>query len=265
MSEHDHNHEVLAPTPGERAINYVKRKEVMVPILLGVFFTAVFAVLGAHFYPEWMPEEMSKDMSAIEKLMQVFTYISAPVCGVVLGVAAYTFMNRKTGDVPPEDGPAIRTNGPVVIVWTVISSILALTAVVYGIVELNVGAQAAVADSKNAMVVNVVGNQWVWNFEYPAQGVNSNILELPVNQPVVFHVVSKDVNHSFWPVQLGVKVDANRIAETTAETTPTKLGVFDVKCAELCGIYHAYMETSGKVVTADEFNTWITNNGGHVA
>ena len=86
---------------------------------------------------------------------------------------------------------------------------------------------------------------------------------LPINRPVAFHVTSVDVNHSFWPVQLGVKVDANKLAETLADTTPTKLGEFDVKCAELCGLYHAYMETTGEVMKKADFDNWVIAQGGH--
>ena len=88
---------------------------------------------------------------------------------------------------------------------------------------------------------------------------------LPINQPVQFNVVSTDVNHNFWPVQLGVKTDANRLAVTHLDTTPTKLGKIDVKCAELCGLYHAYMETNGEIMTSADFNNWVTAQGGHSA
>ena len=80
-----------------------------------------------------------------------------------------------------------------------------------------------------------------------------------------FRITSVDVNHSFWPVQLGVKVDANRHAVTTARTTPNVLGVIDIKCAELCGLYHAYMESEGEIMTSANFNTWVTSLGGHVS
>jgi cytochrome c oxidase subunit 2 len=82
---------------------------------------------------------------------------------------------------------------------------------------------------------------------------------------VIFRITSADVNHSFWPVQLGVKADANHLATTLAQTTPIKLGAIDVKCAELCGLYHAYMETSGEVMTVSDFNNWVTAQGGHSA
>ena len=80
--------------------------------------------------------------------------------------------------------------------------------------------------------------------------VESDQLYLPVDRPVVFHVTSKDVIHSFWVVQMGIKVDANP-GETTrpASVTPTGWARFDVRCAELCGLLHADMETAAHVVS----------------
>jgi cytochrome c oxidase subunit 2 len=260
MSEHNVD---LKPTPGERLTNFFKRSDVIQSTIFGLIITGVFVILGGKFYTQWMPEVMSTDMKAIERLMVIFTWIAAPVCGVVLGIALYTFLNRHSGDTPPPDGPATRTNGPIVLVWSVVTSLLALVAVVYGITELNSSSIATAKHAEDAMVVNVVGNQWVWSFEYPELGVQSHELMLPINRAVAFHVTSVDVNHSFWPVQLGVKVDANKLAETLADTTPTKLGEFDVKCAELCGLYHAYMETTGEVMSLTDFNNWVIAQGGH--
>jgi cytochrome c oxidase subunit II len=262
MSEHNVD---LKPTPGERLTKFFKRSDVIQSTIFGLIITGVFVILGGKFYTQWMPTIMSTDMKAIERLMVVFTWIAAPVCGVVLGIALYTFLNRHSGDTPPPDGPATRTNGPIVLVWSVVTSLLALVAVIYGITELNSSSIATAKNAEDAMVVNVVGNQWVWSFEYPELGVQSHELMLPINRAVSFHVTSVDVNHSFWPVQLGVKVDANKLAETLADTTPTKLGEFDVKCAELCGLYHAYMETTGEVMSLTDFNNWVIAQGGHTA
>jgi len=262
MSNHD---EELTPTPGQRATNLFKRADLQRTTVFGILWTAVFVVLALYVYPKWMPEVMSVDMKSMERIMIGFTIISAPIAGLVLGIATQAITNRHKGDTPPPDGPAVRTNGPVVAVWTVVSGIFCLIAIVWGIVEVNTMANAATTEAGTAVHVQVIGSQWVWSFKYPDQGVESDKLMLPINRPVVFDVISEDVNHSFWPVQLGVKVDANRLQTTVIHTVPTKLGNIDVKCAELCGLYHAYMETSGKVMTTDDFNNWITTNGGHVA
>ena len=66
---------------------------------------------------------------------------------------------------------------------------------------------------------------------------------------VEFHVTSLDVIHSFWAYKLGVKADANPGVDNIAFVKPTKLESFNVRCAELCGIWHGYMSNAGRVVT----------------
>lgn len=261
----DHSEQQLAPTPGERVGSFFKRDDVRKTALYFVFWTALFTVLGIFFYPKWMPTIMSVEMKAAEKIMIWFTVISAPIAAIVLAIATNAFMNRHRGDTPPPDGPAVRTNGPVVVVWTITSVVFALVAIVWGLTELNGQAVAAAKDANKAITVEVTGSQWLWSFNYPAQGIETHELNLPVGVPVIFDVKSADVNHSFWPVQLGVKVDANSQVTTVIHATPTKIGPIDVKCAELCGLYHAYMETSGAVQSQSDFNAWVTAQGGHNA
>jgi cytochrome c oxidase subunit 2 len=262
MSEHNVD---LKPTPGDRFTTFLKRKDIRETLAWAAFYTAGFVVLGGVFYTKWMPTSLSTDMKSIERLMVIFTWISAPVCGLVLSIATYTFRHGTRGDVPPEDGPPIRTNFLGVASFGAMAGILTLTAVVYGLIEMNSASEAAAKDAPSALIVEVTGSQWVWSFNYPAQGVTSNELMLPKGRPVIFKIHSVDVNHSFWPVQLGIKADANHFQTTSVTTTPNKLGRLDVKCAELCGLYHAYMETEGAVVEPSDFNNWVTQNGGHSA
>ena len=77
----------------------------------------------------------------------------------------------------------------------------------------------------------------------------------------MFEVTSKDVTHGFWPVQLGVQVDANPGFTTTIAASPNKLGKFDVRCSQLCGLNHAYMQTTGRVVTEAQFKQWLAQQG----
>ena len=263
MSHHEDQN--IGLTPGDKFGKFIRRSDVRETLLWAVFYTAVFVVLGVYFYPKWMPAINSTNMKAIERLMVVFTLISAPVCGLVLSIATYTFRHGVRGDTPPEDGPGIRTHGLSVAIFSAVSGILCLIAVIYGITAMNSEALAAERNSKNALIVEVTGQQWAWSFNYPQLGVQSADLNLPVDRPVKFVVTSKDVNHSFWPVQLGVKADANDVVAVEINTTPNKIGHLDVKCAELCGLYHAYMETNGEVMAQTDFEKWVTDNGGHNA
>ena len=264
MSDHTHDEE-LAPTPGERATHFLGRSDVRRTTLLFIFWTALFIILGNKFYPHWMPRIMSKEMASSEKIMIWFTYISAPIAGIVLAVATHAIFNMRRGDTPPEDGPAIRTNSTVVGVWTIGSLLFVLVAIVWGLLEVNAQSIDAAANANKAVTIEVTGSQWLWTFHYPAQNITTHVLNVPVDVPVTFDVTSTDVNHSFWPVQLGVKVDANDHVVTVTHTTPTQTGPIDVKCAELCGLNHAYMETTGNVMSPTDWNKWVAAESGKVS
>ena len=78
-----------------------------------------------------------------------------------------------------------------------------------------------------------------------------------MNRVVEFHVTSLDVAHSFWAIELGVKADAIQGADNVAYATALQTGSFQVRCDELCGLWHGHMNTTGHVVTARRFATWI--------
>jgi cytochrome c oxidase subunit II len=106
--------------------------------------------------------------------------------------------------------------------------------------------------------VQVIGQQWEFTYRYPTYGgVETAELMLPVNTEIEFHVTSLDAIHSFWAYQLGVKADANPGVDNIAFVKPTKLGSFQVRCAELCGIWHGYMFDTGHVVQSSRFTSWI--------
>ena len=77
-------------------------------------------------------------------------------------------------------------------------------------------------------------------------GVETPHLVLPVNENVELNVTSLDVIHSFWAYQLGVKADANPDVNNIAFVKPTHEQTFEVRCAELCGIWHGAMFDHGQ-------------------
>ena len=213
-------------------------------------------------------------MEDIQQTIFVFTIVSIPITAFVFAVLLYSLFGwkGKTGATPPNnDNPAIRTNAVAVITWTAASSLLAAFLVVWGLVELaditadSYGTQSITGQPRadNALVVNVTGQQWVWTFEYPQYDkVATDVLYLPKDRPVLFNVTSVDVIHNFWAVELGVKIDANPGAITQTGVTPNKEGIFNVRCAELCGLHHAYMETEIRVLPPEAFDSLMRENGG---
>ena len=80
---------------------------------------------------------------------------------------------------------------------------------------------------------------------------------MPANTTIKFNVTSLDVIHSFWAYQLGVKADANPGVNNIAYVTTKGPLTFNVRCAELCGVWHGYMFATGRVVPKAQFASWI--------
>jgi cytochrome c oxidase subunit 2 len=249
---------------GTRTRRFWQRRDVRHVAELWVVITALLVVFSIYVPARLMGPPASPTMHAIEKTMTLFSIAASPVAAIVWAIALYSLLaGRHRGTEPPEtDGPALRTNGPVTVVWVLLSSILCIFVLVWGLAET--GSVASAGTTSDAMVIDVTGQQWVWTFTYPNNGgIESDQLYLPVDQPVVFNVTSKDVVHSFWVVQMGIKIDANPGEITKTSVLPDKIGTFDVRCAELCGLLHADMETNAHVVSTADFSTWLTANGGH--
>lgn len=107
------------------------------------------------------------------------------------------------------------------------------------------------------MVVKVTGRQWSWNFQYPDFGVTTTELYLPINKAVVLRMESTDVLHSFWVPEFRIKQDVVPGRITEYRVTPTLEGNFKVRCAEICGTSHAYMESPVVVVQQADFDNWV--------
>lgn len=265
------------PSPMHMARNWLKRPYAKRIIWITLLITAgwIAATFLVIYFMNMSGGPASGIMSEIEITMYVLAWVCAPLMGLTLAIALYSMIGgwgRNKGDKQPtEDGPGIRNNSIATIGWAVWVSALAAFLVVWGLIELaNIQAYAngSVApneqpNSQQSITVNVTGQQWLWTFAYPGSNdIKSDVLVVPINTPIYFNVTSKDVVHSFWVVEMGVKIDANPGAITNTGFTATKLGTFNVRCAELCGLHHAYMETQVKVVTQDQYNSWVRENGG---
>lgn len=248
------------------------RKILILNVVIGFLLLPLAWLLLAGMNQTGAPA--SEIMKDIEQTVFVFTIVSIPITAFVFAVLVYSLLGWRqiSGDEPPmQDSPAIRGNTIGVILWTVVSTALAMFLVVWGLVELaqitanSYGTIAADEQpgQKSSEIINVTGQQWVWTFEYPEHnGLTSEILYLPLDRPVYFNVTSKDVIHNFWAVELGVKIDANPGAITQTGVTANKLGTFNVRCAELCGMHHAFMQTKVQVIEQDAFDSWVRESGG---
>jgi cytochrome c oxidase subunit 2 len=222
--------------------------------------TTVGVLIGIFVPHHVMPTLLSHEATDVWRTIVLFTILAAPVAALVYAVAAYSLIawrHRGNQEEPPEDGPPLRGNSTVTAIWLGTSTVLVLVLLAWGLSVYS----ADETSHPNALVVDVTGQQWLWTFSYQGTGVNTRSLVLPINRPVQFNVTSVDVTHGFWPVALGVQVDANPGVTTVIRATPDKLGNFTVRCSQLCGLYHSFMYAPGSVVTTAKFSQWLQSQG----
>ena len=235
----------------------------------------VALVLGPHLPPGAQSSSAASQQTDITVLGTIATPV---VVGVLLYLGwALTFWRQKPGD--ETDAAPIHGHTGIQVTWIAGTAAIVLALAVYGTIELISPAGAGAGEgpqpiwkpagtvttsvtswapnTKNILQVQVIGQQWAWTFRYPQfGGFETTQLMLPVGQPVQFNVTSLDVIHSFWAYTLGVKADANPGLNNVAYTTPEHTGQFQVRCSELCGIWHGSMYDTGDVVSVADFLTW---------
>ena len=223
-----------------------------------VIITVFVVVVAVLFYfgltsIGLMPVEASAQAKPIDWLWDLEIKLISFFFAVIMVPLVYSliFFRRKDGD--ETDAEHIEGNTPLEITWTAIPLVIVIALGIIGADNLK---QVRAVDPQ-AIEVNVIGFQWGWRFDYP-QGFSSNILYLPVGQQVVLKMQSLDVLHSFWVPEFRVKQDLVPGKIEEYRITPILVGEYKVRCAELCGASHAYMESPVVVISQANYADWIS-------
>lgn len=250
-------------SPGEAGMKNQTRsnrmKHFVVASILVVVLT-VLLILGAG-QVRLLPVAASAQAQPIDQLFRLMFFAIAFLFALIVVFMLYSIVvfRRKKDD--ESDARHIEGNTKLEITWTTIPLIIVLGLSVLGARSL---AEVERPDPK-PLEVNVIGLQWTWRFEYPRYGIVSNEMVLPVNKQAILYLSSADVIHSFWVPEFRVKQDLLPGGEEFVRTlriTPTEIGSYKVRCAELCGIRHAYMESPVIVVSQADFDVWVAQQTG---
>src|SRR5205814_4645065 len=92
--------------------------------------------------------------------------------------------------------------------------------------------------------------------------VTLNQFHMQIDRPVIIHLTSKDVIHSFSLPYMRVKQDAIPGTEVAIHFTPKKVGSdgFEIACAQLCGLGHYRMRGQYAVHAKSDFEKWLADN-----
>lgn len=173
---------------------------------------------------------------------------------------------RRKGDTSiPEQ---MRYNNPVEALFTVVPLILVIGFFAFTAKTMS---DIETPTANPDVTIEVIGKQWSWDFNYTnanvyESGIQSQFageegseaalptLYLPLNKTVQIDLRARDVVHSFWVIDFLYKKDVFPGHTNHMYFTPTKLGTYKGKCAELCGEFHSMMLFNVKVVEQAEYD-----------
>ncbi|MCS7222773.1 MAG: cytochrome c oxidase subunit II [Anaerolineae bacterium] len=229
-------------------------KKLAVPILL----TLIFSVALIQFFEQvrLTPVLASSQGEAIDVLLRVVLILASVVFSLVISFFLYSLLSFRRRPGEPEEGPPMEGSTSLEIAWTVIPLFIVVGLSIYSArILFDI---TAPPNPEKELEVKVTGFQWAWTFEYPEYGITSPELVLPVNRSVLFRLHATDVIHSFYVPEFRLKMDAIPGIENLIRIRPTEKGTYKVRCAEMCGTGHAYMEAPVRVVDEAAFQEWVT-------
>ncbi len=229
-----------------------------------------FLTACAGEYPQSSIDPVSDFAETIHSLYGQIFWWSVGILTVTWVALAYILIKYRERPDSPEPRQ-IHGHMGMEIAWTIVPALI-----VVAIAIPTIQAVFSTSDAPDdALVVEVIGHQYWWEFRYPENGglVTANEVHIPVGRPVSFRLHSDDVIHSFWVPQLGGKRDANPLRMRPEghdlkynwiHLTASETGTFWGQCAEFCGDSHSRMGVRVIVETQEEFDAWLADlEAGH--
>ena len=223
---------------------------------------ALFAAGCARDAPQdtWQPAGPN---AAMIHRLDNWVYAIAGVVGlIVFGVLGYAIWKfRDRGQEIPEQThgkPALE------IALTILPALILI-----GVAIPTVGTLMALAETDDTeCIINVTGQQWWWEVDYPVQDgcggisepiVTSGQMVIQEGAKVLVRGTSRDVIHSWWIPRLNGKKDMVPGRIHTVRLEADEPGIYAGQCTEFCGLSHANMRMEVISLTAADFEAWKTN------
>jgi cytochrome c oxidase subunit 2 len=203
-----------------------------------------------------LPVEASTQAVSVDRLFSIHFMLMSFLFSLITVFIGYSIVvfRAKPGDT--QSGKFFKSNNRLELIWMVVPLITVMLLAFVGSQTL----ADTLRSDPQAMQIKVLAYQWGWTFEYPDTGITTNQLYLPVGKQVLFSMTSRDVIHAFWVPEWRIKQDilpgANLVK--TLRITPSEIGNFKVRCAEMCGGSHAYMEAPVNVVSQADYDAWVS-------
>ena len=224
---------------------------------------------------------MFKGVTSVSRDMYNLHMIAMLVCAiiglVVFGIMIYSLIHHRKSK--GYQAAKFHDNTRLEIVWTLIPFLI-LLGLAFPATRTLIKLDNV---DKSQITIKVVGSQWKWEYFYLDEGLHfysnlatpyaqiqnkqpkdSNYLltvdkevVVPVDKKIRFLVTSRDVIHSWWVPEIGIKRDAMPGFMYEAWARIETPGVYRGQCTELCGVGHAYMPIVVRAVPMEEYQQWV--------
>ena len=259
--------------------------------LLALVIWAICLALSIPFFTRtwWPPEPITEHARAVDDqfvLTCIVTGVIFILAHLALGYAVWKFRGQRSGPASYVTG-----NDRWEFLWTVAATVLfvGLTFMGYTMwAEARFAEARSAAPSEDRLVVEVTGQQFVWNMRYPGRdgkfgpldvnqiddalgnpvGVDRSHPEgrddvivprmaVPVNKEIEVVLRSKDVLHNFFVPELRIKLDTVPGLVGRLRFKPDKVGEYEIVCSELCGLGHYKMRSFLDVMEQAQYEEWL--------
>lgn len=217
-------------------------------------------------------------MEEIVSFHNALLWLITAIAGFVMILLLYVFV-RFNARANPEPNK-FSHNTLLEVVWTAVPVVILVLIAMPSLRLLYLQDVIPPAD----FTIKATGHQWYWSYQYPDHGgfeyfanmvADEDLQEgqprllatdasvvVPVGATVRVVVTASDVLHSWAMPSFGIKMDAvpGRLNETWFQVFEE--GTYYGQCSELCGSRHAFMPIQVEVVSQDEFDIWIAEQGG---
>jgi cytochrome c oxidase subunit 2 len=208
---------------------------------------------------DWLPDPASVESDRVDALIWWTVWASIAIFTVVVSFTLYSVWKFRAPEGDESDGPPIHGHTLLEIIWTAIPTVMIGITAAWGAAVLIKNEDIA-KGSPGILRVDVLAQQFAWEFTYPDLGVTTGDLRVPVDRQVVLILRAKDVIHDFFVYETRIKGDAvpgiinDRVRFTMK---PEYAGrVFPIICAELCGAGHGVMRAQLITMSSSDYTAW---------
>lgn len=167
-------------------------------------------------------------------------------------------LTKARQDVLPTD---VKGNKKLELTYTIIPIILLIILAIPTVrITLDQSPNSEAAQNQDGVNIDVIARQFEWKFTHDNNKQVTDELVIPEGEPIVLHLQSEDVIHSFWVPELAGKVDVIPGQEITYVIEDPETGTYEGKCAEFCGVQHTNMTFTVKVVSDSNYKDYLDSD-----